>query len=57
MEIRPVKWIDEVLALVLEYAPTPLADNEDMDEEENTTAAVTVSTGNEEEEQSPVRPH
>ena len=29
MEIRPVKWIDEVLALVLEYAPTPLADNED----------------------------
>ncbi len=57
LEIRPVKWIDEVLALVLEYAPTPLADNEDMDEEENTTAAVPVSTGNEEEEQSPVRPH
>jgi len=27
LEIRPVKWIDEVLALALEHAPTPLADD------------------------------
>ena len=27
LEIRPVKWIDEVLALALEHAPTPLPDD------------------------------
>jgi ATP-dependent Lon protease len=27
LEIRPVKWIDEVLALALEHAPTPLSDD------------------------------
>jgi ATP-dependent Lon protease len=27
LEIRPVKWIDEVLALALEHAPTALADD------------------------------
>jgi ATP-dependent Lon protease len=26
LEIRPVKWIDEVLAVALERAPVPLAD-------------------------------
>jgi len=28
LEIRPVKWIDEVLAIALEYMPEPLSDEE-----------------------------
>lgn len=57
LDIRPVKWIDEVLTLVLEHAPTPLADDEDIDEEENTVPATPASIVNEEEDPSPVRPH
>ena len=28
LDIRPVKWIDEVLAIALEHAPTPITDEE-----------------------------
>jgi ATP-dependent Lon protease len=56
LEIRPVKWIDEVLALALEHAPVPLADDEDLDDEaENQQSAPAVAA--EEEETSPARPH
>ncbi len=34
LEIRPVKWIDEVLGLALESMPEPLADHEDTDDED-----------------------
>jgi ATP-dependent Lon protease len=56
LEIRPVKWIDEVLALALEHAPVPLADDEDLDDdaEAPSSAPVVVS---DEEETSPARPH
>lgn len=47
LEIRPVKWIDEVLNLALERMPEPLADSVDEDEGENTTTPV--ASGNEEE--------
>ena len=32
LEIRPVKWIDEVLSLALEYSPEPLSDEDYMKE-------------------------
>lgn len=28
LEIKPVKWIDEVLEVALQYQPTPLTDEE-----------------------------
>ncbi|SKA67801.1 ATP-dependent Lon protease [Thiothrix eikelboomii] len=51
LEIRPVKWIDEVLNLALERMPEPIAETADEDEGENTTAPVT-SVGEEELENS-----
>ncbi|WP_298608643.1 endopeptidase La [uncultured Thiothrix sp.] len=51
LEIRPVKWIDEVLTLALERMPEPLADSVDEDEGENATTPVT-STNEEELENS-----
>lgn len=56
LEIRPVKWIDEVLALALEHAPVPLADDEDLDDDAETPASASVVLA-EEEETSPARPH
>ncbi len=56
LEIRSVKWIDEVLALALEHAPVPLADDEDLDDDAETPASVPVVIA-EEEETSPARPH
>lgn len=47
LEIRPVKWIDEVLALALERMPEPLLDATDEDEGENATTPVAAT--NEEE--------
>jgi len=41
LNIQPVKWIDEVLALALEYMPEPLSDEAFL--------ASTISTGKEEE--------
>jgi ATP-dependent Lon protease len=32
LEIRPVKWIDEVLSIALEYSPEPLSDEDYMKE-------------------------
>ncbi|MFZ1891449.1 MAG: S16 family serine protease, partial [Formosimonas sp.] len=37
LEIRPVKWIDEVLALALERMPEPLSDAADEDEGDSAT--------------------
>ena len=51
LDIRPVKWIDEVLNLALERMPSPLEDAADEDEGENATAPVT-STNEEELENS-----
>ena len=47
LDIRPVKWIDEVLTLALERMPEPVADVADEDEGENATNPV-VSTNEEE---------
>lgn len=47
LEIRPVKWIDEVLNLALERMPEALADSVDEDEGENTTTPVPVTTDDE----------
>ncbi|HPY41285.1 MAG TPA: endopeptidase La, partial [Thiolinea sp.] len=54
LEIRPVKWIDEVLNLALERMPEPLADSVDEDEGENTTTPVASSS---EEELENTRTH
>ncbi|WGZ93624.1 MAG: endopeptidase La [Candidatus Thiothrix putei] len=56
LEIRPVKWIDEVLALALEHAPVPLADDEDLDDDAEAPSSVPVVVADE-EEISPARPH
>jgi ATP-dependent Lon protease len=56
LEIRPVKWIDEVLNLALERAPVPLADDEDLDEDDENHVSPPVVVA-EEEETSPARPH
>ncbi|WML91587.1 endopeptidase La [Thiothrix lacustris] len=55
LEIRPVKWIDEVLALALEHAPIPLAADEDLDDEDNPPSGVAASA--EDEENSAARQH
>ncbi len=47
LDIRPVKWIDEVLTLALERMPEPVADVADEDEGENATNPV-ASTNEEE---------
>ena len=57
LEIRPVKWIDEVLALALEYSPAPLADDEDLDEDEVVQQPVAPTPVVEEEENTPSRTH
>lgn len=56
LEIRPVKWIDEVLALALERAPEPLADDEDLDEEGDNQQTASASAGDD-EDAAPTRPH
>lgn len=51
LEIRTVKWIDEVLELALERAPEPLADDYiDAADEEESSAAVGVSLDENESE-------
>jgi ATP-dependent Lon protease len=57
LEIRPVKWIDEVLALALERPPVPLADDEDLDDDEGTVASPVSAPVLEEEEIAPARTH
>ena len=56
LEIRPVKWIDEVLALALEHAPIPLADDEDLDDDADNNQPSTPAVADE-EESNPTRPH
>lgn len=57
LEIRPVKWIDEVLALALEYPPGALADDEDVDDEDAPPAPAATATVTDEEEAAPAVTH
>jgi ATP-dependent Lon protease len=59
LDIRPVKWIDEVLALALERVPVALADDEDLDDEDvgGNGSQVPAAAIVEEEEASPARSH
>ncbi|MEN9434934.1 MAG: endopeptidase La [Pseudomonadota bacterium] len=55
LEIKAVKWIDEVLALALERAPTPLRDDEDLeDDAEMQPPQTPVNT---DEDSEPARTH
>ncbi|MBN7797714.1 endopeptidase La [Parahaliea mediterranea] len=51
LEIRAVKWIDEVLAIALEYMPEPLTD------EEYLAGTITGSSEEEQGEQSRINTH
>lgn len=57
LEIRPVKWIDEVLALALERAPVPLSEDEDLDDDGESPSSVAPVVVADEEESAPARPH
>ena len=57
LEIRPVKWIDEVLSLALERVPEALADDEDMDDDDVSASPVAALVSSEEEETAPARTH
>jgi ATP-dependent Lon protease len=59
LDIRPVKWIDEVLALALERVPVALADDEDLDDEDasGNGSQVPPAAIVEDEEASPARSH
>lgn len=50
LEIRSVKWIDEVLELALEKMPEPLRDEDDIDEEESAAGTTATALGDEEHE-------
>lgn len=51
LNIRPVKWIDEVLALSLESMPKPLSDEEFL------AASITATTDNDKEEKNRINTH
>lgn len=51
LNIRPVKWIDEVLALSLESMPKPLSDEEFL------AAAITATTDSDKEEKNRINTH
>lgn len=57
LEIRPVKWIDEVLSLALERVPEALADDEDLDDDDVGASPVAALVSSEEEETAPARTH
>lgn len=57
LDIRSVKWIDEVLALALERAPLALADDEDLDDDGESPTPAPAAVVSEEEETPPSRPH
>ncbi|MDX9988466.1 endopeptidase La [Thiothrix unzii] len=57
LEIRPVKWIDEVLSLALERVPEALADDEDLDDDDASASPVAALVSSEEEETAPARTH
>ncbi|MFA7553579.1 MAG: endopeptidase La [Spongiibacteraceae bacterium] len=40
LDIKPVKWIDEVLAIALETMPKPISDDEFLSKSDNNTPAV-----------------
>jgi ATP-dependent Lon protease len=57
LEIRPVKWIDEVLSLALETLPNALADDEDLDDDEVSGGAAAAVTSPEDDGAVPARTH
>ncbi len=54
LEIKPVKWIDEVLEIALESSPTPLSDEAYLAGQNDTKLSA---TGDEECEDKPSMPH
>ena len=55
LEIRPVKWIDEVLSIALEYSPEPLSDEDYM--KERTSLSTTEDPPDETNETKRPRSH
>ena len=55
LEIRPVKWIDEVLSIALEYSPEPLSDEDYM--KERTSLSTTEDPSEETNETKRPRSH
>ena len=55
LQIRPVKWIDEVLSIALEYSPEPLSDEDYM--EERTSLSTTEDPSDETNETKRPRSH
>jgi ATP-dependent Lon protease len=53
LDIKPVKWIDEVLALALQHAPVPLDD----DQADKAEAKAKAKTGKATGKAKPVRTH
>ena len=51
LNIRPVKWIDEVLAIALESMPEPLSDEEYMAD------AVNTGSDSEQDEENRINTH
>ncbi|MEZ5573152.1 MAG: endopeptidase La [Halioglobus sp.] len=51
LNIRPVKWIDEVLSIALEYMPKPLSDEEFL------AGSIAASADNSKEEESRLNTH
>ena len=49
LEIKPVRWIDEVLELALEHAPQPLSEEEDLDDDDESSALQSREEGNKED--------
>ena len=57
LDIRPVKWIDEVLSLALERMPEAVPEEHDLDDEEDNKPITSTVNTVEEGENSPTRPH
>ena len=55
LQIRPVKWIDEVLSIALEYSPEPLSDEDYM--KERTSLSTTEDPSEETNETKRPRSH
>ena len=55
LQIRPVKWIDEVLSIALEYSPEPLSDEDYM--KERTSLSTTEDPSDETNETKRPRSH
>jgi ATP-dependent Lon protease len=57
LDIRPVKWIDEVLSLALERMPEAVPEENELDDDEDAKPITSTAHTVEEGENSPTRPH